>query len=185
MPNVNVALETGGTKRDLKTDDAGRFRFADVAAGDHLLEASRPGFRLARHELKLRDPEDWQGTITLIVGDLSETVHVRGARNQGGDVRPATTRGGSIRPPQRKTLDVYPEYPAHLRAAGLEADVKLEAAVGSDGKVTWVRPLHSNVHPDFVKAAIECVKRWTYEPTRLNGKPIGVYMTVTLVFRLE
>lgn len=185
MPNVNVTLDTGASKRDLKTDDAGRFRLADVAAGDHILEATRPGFRIARHELKLREAEDWRRTITMIVGDLSETIHVSARRNQGLDVARPATRGGSIRPPQRKNRDVYPEYPGHLRAAGLEAEVRLEAAVGSDGKVSWVRALQSNVHPDFVNAAIECVKQWTYEPTRLNGVPIGVYMTATIVFRLE
>jgi TonB family protein len=63
--------------------------------------------------------------------------------------------------------------------------VRLEGAIGSDGKVSWVRATHSAVHPDFVKAAIECVRQWTYEPTRLNGTAIGVYMTVTITFRLE
>jgi TonB family protein len=185
MPGVNVVLHSGPSKRTAKTDDAGRFGFTGVAPGDYILESTRPGFRSARHELKLRAPEDWTRIVTMIVGDLSEAITIVGAR--GGRDRagtPAPGRGGSIRPPQ-KTKHVLPEYPAHLRAQGLEADVRLEGAIGSDGKVSWVRATHSAVHPDFVKAAIDCVRQWTYEPTRLNGTAIGVYMTVTITFRLE
>lgn len=184
MPNVDVVLKTGSSSQSQKTDDTGRFRFTAVAPGDHWLEASRPGFLLARHELKLQRREDWQRTITLIVGTLSETVTIVERRQGRPAVAPTPARGGSVRPPQ-KTTNVRPVYPAHLRAAGLDADVRLEAIVAADGTVTFVRPLDSDIHPDFIKAAMECVAQWTYEPTRLNGKPIGVFMTVVIRFRLE
>lgn len=185
MPGVNVVLLAGSSKQTAKTDDAGQFRFAGVAPGDYILESTRPGFRSARHELKLRAPEDWHRVVTLVIGDLSETVAVvgaRGGRESAGE--PARQRGGSIRPPQ-KTHHVPPEYPAHLRAQGLEADVRLEGAIGVDGKVSWVRATNSAVHPDFVKAAVDCVKQWAYTPTRLNGTAIAIYLTVTITFRLE
>ena len=185
MPGVNVILHAGSSKRTVKTDDAGQFSFAGVAPGDYILESTRPGFQSARHELKLRAPEDWNRVVTMIVGALSETVTMVGTRgDRGGTGGVAPRRGGSIRPPQ-KTKHVPPEYPAHLRAQGLEADVRLEGAIGPDGKVSWVRATHSAVHPDFVKAASDCVRQWTYEPTRLNGTAIGVYLTVTITFRLE
>jgi TonB family protein len=129
--------------------------------------------------------DDRQRTSTMVVGDLSETVAVSAARRGGATIAAVPAqRGGSIRPPHRKN-EVYPEYPPHLRAAGVEAVVRLEGVVGPDGTVPWLRALHSNVHPDFVKASMDCVKQWRYEPTRLNGTPIGVYMTVTFNFRLE
>lgn len=184
MPNVDVTLKTGAASQSQKTDDTGRFRFTAVAPGDHWLEAARPGFVLARQELKLQRREDWQRTITLVVGTLSETVTIVERRHGRPAVAPTSARGGSVRPPRRKT-DARLEYPAHLRAAGVEADVRLEAIVAADGTVAFLRPLDNDIHPDFIKAAMECVAQWTYEPTRLNGKPIGVFMTVVIRFRLE
>lgn len=39
--------------------------------------------------------------------------------------------------------------------------------------------------PLLDEAAVEAVRQWVYEPTRLNGVPVPVLMTVTVNFRLN
>jgi periplasmic protein TonB len=39
--------------------------------------------------------------------------------------------------------------------------------------------------PAMLRAsALEALKRWKYEPSRLNGEPVEVQMQVTIKFRL-
>ena len=61
------------------------------------------------------------------------------------------------------------------------AVVILESTVGVDGTVTDVKA----VRPDsgvFVQAAIDAIRQWQFTPTRLNGEPVPVIMTVTVTF---
>ena len=90
--------------------------------------------------------------------------------------------GGKVRSPI-KTKDVTPEYPAAAQSAKIEGSVIIEATIGADGKVMDAKVLRSVRMLD--QAALDAVKQWEYEPTRLNGKPVPVVMTVTVTFRLK
>jgi protein TonB len=35
------------------------------------------------------------------------------------------------------------------------------------------------------EAALTAVRQWVFTPTRLNGEPVPVVMTVTVTFRLQ
>jgi len=39
--------------------------------------------------------------------------------------------------------------------------------------------------PLLVQSALEAVRQWRYRPTRLNGEPVEVETTITVIFRLE
>jgi protein TonB len=90
--------------------------------------------------------------------------------------------GGDIRPPT-KIKNVAPAYPAAARAARVEGFVIIDAIIGPDGKVQNARVIRSN--PLLDAAALEAVRQWEYTPTRLNGAPIAILMTVTVNFRLR
>lgn len=96
--------------------------------------------------------------------------------------RPIVRVGGSILPPQ-KLKHVAPDYPALARAAHREGIVILEAVIGEDGKVRSVRVLRSIDLLD--QAAVDAVRQWQFTPTRLNGEPVPVVMTVTVSFVLQ
>lgn len=89
--------------------------------------------------------------------------------------------GGDIAPPE-KIRDVRPGYPALARAAGISGAVIIEATIGPDGRVQNARVLRSV--PLLDDAALDAVRQWEYTPTRLNGEPVAVLMTVTVVFSL-
>jgi protein TonB len=90
--------------------------------------------------------------------------------------------GGVIRPPS-KTVHVAPVYPAIARAAKVQGMVILEAVISATGRVEDVKVLRSV--PLLEDAAIDAVRQWQFTPTILNGEPIPVVMTVTVMFTLH
>jgi protein TonB len=89
--------------------------------------------------------------------------------------------GGAILQPT-KTKHVNPMYPALAQSAGVQGVVILEALIGTEGKVTNARVLRSV--PLLDQAALDAVMQWEFTPTRLNGQPVPVLMTMTVQFTL-
>jgi protein TonB len=90
--------------------------------------------------------------------------------------------GGDIQPPT-KVKDAAPLYPAIARAARVQGLVIIEATIDVNGRVQDMRILRSI--PLLDEAALDAVRQWQYTPTRLNGVPVAVVMTVTVNFRLQ
>ena len=90
--------------------------------------------------------------------------------------------GGVIAPPA-KIHDVAPVYPAIAQAARVQGVVIIQATIGVDGAVVDASVLKSV--PLLDQAALDAVRQWRYTPTRLNGEPVAVVMTVTVNFRLR
>jgi protein TonB len=78
---------------------------------------------------------------------------------------------------------VDPVYPPLAVIARQSAIVILDVKVDEDGNVENVRVLQG--HPLFNDAAIRAVMLWKYSPTILNGEPIPVVATVTVIFNLR
>jgi protein TonB len=90
--------------------------------------------------------------------------------------------GGDIRMPT-KIRDVAPEYPQIAQRAGVQGIVIIEAVIATDGTVRDARVLRSIALLD--RAALDAVRQWRYEPTRLNGVVVPVLVTVTVQFQLQ
>ena len=58
--------------------------------------------------------------------------------------------------------------------------VKLAIVIGKDGAVIDIDPL-AGPEP-LVSPAVDAVRRWKYNPTRLNGHPVEVETTVDVAF---
>jgi protein TonB len=99
---------------------------------------------------------------------------------------PAATKtvqiGGQIQPP-RKIKNVAPVYPAIAQSSRVQGKVILEALIGLDGHVGHVRVLEPVAL--LTEPAIAAVRQWVFTPTKLNGEPVQVIMTVTVDFRLN
>jgi TonB family protein len=74
-------------------------------------------------------------------------------------------------------------YPPQARAMGQHGTVTLEALVGPDGSVKDVKVVSGP--PLLRQAAIDAVRRWKYEPFRLNGKRITAQTQVQIDFKLQ
>lgn len=88
-----------------------------------------------------------------------------------------------------------PDYPASLRDAGVEGEVVLKLHVHHDGTVKGAKILRAtntaggdearaNADKLFKAAVIAAVKAWKYTPSRLDGRPISVWIIVNFPFRL-
>lgn len=77
-----------------------------------------------------------------------------------------------------------PGYPQSVREVGIEGSVELALTVLRDGSVGWVRALRAEPRGYFEQAAIEGVRRWRFEPARLDGEPIECRMLTRVRFAL-
>jgi TonB family protein len=73
-----------------------------------------------------------------------------------------------------------PHYPAYALEKHVSGTVLLHAIIGTGGKVCVLQVVSGP--PELVGAAFEAVRQWQYSPTTLNGKPVTVDTTMSVVF---
>jgi protein TonB len=96
--------------------------------------------------------------------------------------KPIPIRIGALEQ-SRLILKVNPVYPPFAIKAHVTGTVVLEALIDEEGSVSTVKVLSGHVL--LVDAAVQAVKQWKYSPTMLNGEPVPVIATITVVFRLD
>lgn len=77
---------------------------------------------------------------------------------------------------------VPPSYPPLARQARVFGTVRVEALIGTDGKVK--RSTAIGGPPLLRKAAEDSVRQWKYQPGKLNGDPVEVTTQVDVSFTL-
>ena len=140
-------------------------------------------------------PEDIPEPTTEVVesvGDGTEGVEggVEGgvAGGQVGGVPQSTGNeilrvGGSITKPVRLG-GVQPAYTELARKARIQGVVIVEAVIDKEGRVTNVRIL-KGLPMGLDQSAVDVVKSWRFQPATLNGRPVSVYYSLTVNFRLQ
>ena len=91
--------------------------------------------------------------------------------------------GGEVKEPVEISR-VKPQYPEAARKARMQGVVILEAIITKDGSVSDVRVLRG-INPLLDNAAMRAVQQWKYKPATFNGRPVPVYLTVTVTFTLQ
>ncbi|HWR52327.1 MAG TPA: energy transducer TonB [Bryobacteraceae bacterium] len=79
-----------------------------------------------------------------------------------------------------RVMPVYPRIAVQVRAAGV---VHIAAVIGTDGRIREMRAVSG--HPLLVRAALDAVRQWVYQPTLLNGEPVEVDSTIDVTFILQ
>ncbi|HLW80208.1 MAG TPA: energy transducer TonB [Terriglobia bacterium] len=75
-----------------------------------------------------------------------------------------------------------PDYPPLAKMARIQGTVRLEAVISKDGTIQDLKTVSG--HPLLVKAALDAVQRWRYQPTLLNGEPVEVVTEIDVNFTL-
>ena len=89
--------------------------------------------------------------------------------------------GGNVKEP-KLINSVAPVYPLTARSTGIQGDVVIDTTIDKSGNV--VR-MHVISGPAMLRpSALESLRRWKYEPSKLDGEPVEVQMQVTIKFRL-
>ncbi len=90
---------------------------------------------------------------------------------------------GSEVPVPRRTHFVMPQYPPEAIATGQRGIVILEIVIDGEGRVAFAEVVRSV--PPFDEAALSAVRQWTYEPTKVEGRPVSVRLTVPITFAIR
>jgi len=77
---------------------------------------------------------------------------------------------------------VTPVYPAAAKEQHVEGVVQLHAIIGKDG--TLQNLTYVSGPPILMSSAMEAVKQWQYKPTLLNGEPVEVDTTISVLYTL-
>jgi protein TonB len=90
--------------------------------------------------------------------------------------------GGAISAPVaiRRVNPTYTEIARKARVSGI---VIVEAIIDREGRVKDAKILRG-LPMGLDKAALDALKQWTFEPAKLNGKPVEVYYNLTINFQL-
>ena len=59
----------------------------------------------------------------------------------------------------------------------------MEAVISREGSIETLRVVSG--HPLLNQVALDAVKQWKYRPTLLNGEPVEVITTVTVMFSFQ
>ena len=88
-----------------------------------------------------------------------------------------------LRPP-KKVKDVRPDYPDDMRQQRIQGVVGVGATISANGCGVGASIIKS---PAFglELSALRAVSGWVFEPTRFDGKPVPVWMSVMVTFRLQ
>jgi protein TonB len=78
-----------------------------------------------------------------------------------------------------------PLYPPTARARRQEGFVEVEFTVAEDGKVRDIRVIRSDPPGVFERAAERSVRRWRFEPHRVQGEPMAVRARQRIEFELR
>jgi len=90
--------------------------------------------------------------------------------------------GGGVSAP-RPVFSPDPEYSEEARKAKYQGTVVLGLVVGPDGRPRDMKVLRS-LGLGLDEKAIEAVKNWRFDPAVKDGKPVAVYISVEVDFRL-
>jgi TonB family protein len=90
---------------------------------------------------------------------------------------------GEVRPPVRIEAP-QPQFPLGARMSGQEGVVFVLAIIGEDGLIRQaIVPGYPSVA--LALAAVEPLRRWRFEPARLDGDPVEVYYCLRVNFDLR
>ncbi len=91
--------------------------------------------------------------------------------------------GGKITEPKRIS-GPNPLYPEAARRARIQGVVVLECVIGKDGSVKTVKVLRG-LPLGLTESASDAVKKWKFEASTLNEKPVEVLYILTVRFNLQ
>ena len=173
--------------------------FASQPTSQEPLAESQPGhtrFRLLRHlRATLRSAakigRDEPPDLTGVASDASADA-IQGVLPPSSNILPAPPLtseqtapvhvGGRMKEPQLVSR-VLPNYPLAAKQIGLEGKVVIDAVIDTTGKVTNMKVVSG---PALLqRAALDSVRKWKYEPSYLDDKPVPVEMFITVQFRLH
>ena len=180
------------TERIPKSNGSG-----DVSSGPvNSPEPMEPEIKRSLGKVRLAKPKV-RHSVSAVNSDMEPSLEASDALPAGdnaalgGDLlessKPAapavsTPVGGDVKP-ARMISSVPPAYPSLAKTQHVGGDVRIDALIDANGRVTTMKVVSG---PTLLhQAAMDALRQWKYQPAMLDGKPVPMHLTVTIVFRLQ
>jgi TonB family protein len=194
VPGCDVRAKNldGKNEEVARANATGEFGFANIPVGHYTIEVRARGFAVGKTEVVVEAGRRAEALVTLPLGQISETMTIRGSRPANA---PAAAPKGAVQPIRipvggnvqaaKLIKQVHPVYPADLKEQGITGTVMLRAVISTTGETLNPEVINSNVNPGLAQAALDAFRQWRYSPTLLNGQPVEVAITAMMGFELE
>jgi periplasmic protein TonB len=90
--------------------------------------------------------------------------------------------GGNVQA-AKMVRQITPVYPQIAKTAHVQGTVVLHAIIAKDGSVQELTYVSGPAL--LMRSAMDAVRQWRYQPTLLNGDPVEVDTTISVVFTLS
>lgn len=90
--------------------------------------------------------------------------------------------GGNVQA-AKMIRQIQPVYPQIAKTAHVQGTVILHAIISKDGTVQELQYISGPAL--LMRSAMDAVRQWRYQPTLLNGEPVEVDTTISVVFTLS
>jgi len=107
--------------------------------------------------------------VALLGGPLAPPPSPSDADARADDTAPSSLESGTWAKPIER---VNPNYPSREARRGVEGWVQVSFLVTPEGSVEDILIEDSSGRQSFEKATLKAVRRWTYEPATMDGKPV-------------
>jgi periplasmic protein TonB len=149
------------------------------------VEGSGPAFatgtsRMGQTDTRAVDPTQAQRAPAPQPG--SGTAPQAGSEQRAASHIP--TRDTAFEKPKRLKPN-RPEFPAALKAQGIEGDVTVRVDIDAGGKVTSVTIVRGSGYPAFDDAAKRAAASERFAPAIRDGKPVPFSLSYSYRFRIE
>jgi TonB family protein len=119
-------------------------------------------------------------TLALLLGGtalLAEDPPQNSSEVVYGQYDPGITRVKAVYQPN-------PEYSDRAARKKIQGNVLLSIIVTAEGTVRDPQVTRS-LDKDLDKNAMECVKKWKFEPATKDGKPVATHVAVEVTFHIQ
>jgi TonB family protein len=90
--------------------------------------------------------------------------------------------GGNVM--RKKEVEALaPRYPEQAKMSHISGTVIFHAIIGPNGHVCSLQVVQGP--PELIGASFNAVRQWRYSPTTLNGQPVSIDTTISIVFALS
>lgn len=96
----------------------------------------------------------------------------------------ATPAPAPVTTPAQLLKSVAPSYPPEAFRSHREGWVEVQFTITADGKVVNPKVVGAEPNRVFDQAALEAVRRWTFKPRMVDGKPVEEQATRRIEFKL-
>ncbi len=117
------------------------------------------------------------GSPSLAITSQLSVLISPAERSTAGDRQTARLQAGDL------ISYVVPRQPRPGDRYNSTETIKVRATIGSDGRVTDVKPMNGPIF--LLSSVISAVRQWRFHPTLLNGAPVKAEDNITIEFRLK